>query len=547
MKYSNFYEFRLIFITSTALILSACGGGEGGDSANGGGVVPGINKDNSGEKDPIINSVVGSNSDVPENAGVYPSAWLYNQRLSSMYTLSDVGKCDEYDAYCRLVANKDAIFDIELDASIDSVILQITPADTKSWRVPTHDVSCDRDCWSDHVNDDSAVHLVSEKVIHKGKVLHRIKVPGKFNLPKYGWLLQLHGGGNANGVGFKKIYDHTSVIRQYFEGSAINIVLVPLSIGGVAPKTLPNIFQIASTVGARVPLPIGSVKVNDVLEMKNFNLLDSAQSYSNLLRNFSNQVGAKAGDTFWYGMFSSSVAKTMISGMGYQPGQSAIGWDAPEEWGRTMTHEIGHNLSLRHSPCGGVSGVDTSYPYPNGDISALVQATYRQPFDLSQGAEVTGETKDVMGYCEGTFFSDYSISKVWRYWQKAQPVKSALAQKSGQPALVFPKPEPISQSSAVYNIETVIKHWDTTQPIVGDSPPSMQGMVYVWEEGLSNAIQIRTLSNEMEPAVPGLPIEVQHNDNLWYSAIASRLSESDKIEIWTPGPGSPRAIKIPGL
>ncbi len=34
----------------------------------------------------------------------------------------------------------------------------------------------------------------------------------------------------------------------------------------------------------------------------------------------------------------------------------------------TIAHELGHNMSLYHAPCGGAGGPDSSYPYPDGSI-----------------------------------------------------------------------------------------------------------------------------------------------------------------------------------
>ncbi len=33
-----------------------------------------------------------------------------------------------------------------------------------------------------------------------------------------------------------------------------------------------------------------------------------------------------------------------------------------------VAHEVGHNLDLRHAPCGGAGGPDPTFPYPDGSI-----------------------------------------------------------------------------------------------------------------------------------------------------------------------------------
>ncbi len=76
-------------------------------------------------------------------------------------------------------------------------------------------------------------------------------------------------------------------------------------------------------------------------------------------------------------------------------------------WDTELAHEVGHNLNLRHAPCGGPSGVDPDYPYDNGSIgmwgwdsrdSSLVSPKHR---------------RDIMGYCyELGWLSDFYFEKV---------------------------------------------------------------------------------------------------------------------------------------
>ena len=75
----------------------------------------------------------------------------------------------------------------------------------------------------------------------------------------------------------------------------------------------------------------------------------------------------------------------------------------------TFAHELGHNLSLRHAPCGGAGGPDPDYPYPEAAIG-----TWGYDFGMTgqSGTLVNPmEFKDHMSYCGPDWTSDYYFAK----------------------------------------------------------------------------------------------------------------------------------------
>ena len=76
-------------------------------------------------------------------------------------------------------------------------------------------------------------------------------------------------------------------------------------------------------------------------------------------------------------------------------------------WDTELAHEVGHNLGLRHAPCGGALGTDESYPYPNGSTGVW-------GYDFRDSTLVSPENRrDIMGYCyEVGWLSDYYFEKV---------------------------------------------------------------------------------------------------------------------------------------
>ena len=71
----------------------------------------------------------------------------------------------------------------------------------------------------------------------------------------------------------------------------------------------------------------------------------------------------------------------------------------------TMTHELGHNLGLLHAPCGGATSADRSYPHNGGAIGAW-------GYDFANDRAVSAALyKDVMGYCDPQWISDYHFTR----------------------------------------------------------------------------------------------------------------------------------------
>ena len=106
---------------------------------------------------------------------------------------------------------------------------------------------------------------------------------------------------------------------------------------------------------------------------------------------------------YWYGAALSKNGS--VRGVARRNGWVSIG--KPE--GPELAHEVGHNLNLRHAPCGGALGTDPDFPYPNGSIGMW-------GYDFRDGSVLSPQhIRDVMGYCYrgGTaWLSDYYYEKV---------------------------------------------------------------------------------------------------------------------------------------
>jgi len=102
-------------------------------------------------------------------------------------------------------------------------------------------------------------------------------------------------------------------------------------------------------------------------------------------------------------------------GLGYIGRPVSVG--GPSD--KTLAHEVGHNLSLRHAPCGGAGSPDPNYPYEGGDIGVW---GYDFRGRVGLGTVVPpSDYKDVMGYCKPKWISDYHFTKALSFRESSEP------------------------------------------------------------------------------------------------------------------------------
>ena len=149
----------------------------------------------------------------------------------------------------------------------------------------------------------------------------------------------------------------------------------------------------------RTLLPVGSLAVT-----AHDPVLSTRNNANALLGETSAIRVMESGSGFYMGTMSGRLGGFAGGGLAQLGGRSSVA--IPR--GPTMAHELGHNLFLRHAPCGSADP-DPSYPYPDGSIGAW-------GYDFRNGGSlVPPSTPDVMSYCSPAWISDYSFSKALRY------------------------------------------------------------------------------------------------------------------------------------
>ena len=107
----------------------------------------------------------------------------------------------------------------------------------------------------------------------------------------------------------------------------------------------------------------------------------------------------EGGTDYYMGMMSGPVTGAGGLGAVGRP----VSFSVP--WSGTIAHELGHNMSLSHAPCGGAAGPDQAFPHSDG-------ATGAWGYDFRGGGRLMGpEEKDLMGYCGPRWISDFHFTK----------------------------------------------------------------------------------------------------------------------------------------
>ncbi|NUP04542.1 MAG: hypothetical protein HOW73_00595 [Polyangiaceae bacterium] len=143
-------------------------------------------------------------------------------------------------------------------------------------------------------------------------------------------------------------------------------------------------------------------------------------------------------DEYYYGLFEPSdsfnqyCVDSCVAGLGFigqasgEYSRSAIGLGyAGDVAAWTAVHEVGHNHGRPHSPCGNVEGADPAYPHAGGSIGTW-------GMDIFGHQMVSPDFKDMMGYCEPNWISDYVFEEILGFMQDTGGSANVVTPDSGE-------------------------------------------------------------------------------------------------------------------
>ncbi|MBX3204500.1 MAG: hypothetical protein KF764_05495 [Labilithrix sp.] len=127
-----------------------------------------------------------------------------------------------------------------------------------------------------------------------------------------------------------------------------------------------------------------------------------------------------ADDVYYYGLLAPSSSMNAFCQGGCVAGLSTVAREntpvlrasvgvgfVGQDAANTMAHEIGHAHGREHAPCGGASGVDPSFPYPQAQLGVWGYDI----FDKTLISPTRG--RDMMGYCPNEWVSDYTYNALF--------------------------------------------------------------------------------------------------------------------------------------
>ena len=255
-----------------------------------------------------------------------------------------------------------------------------------------------------HVVDIAAKSTAIPSEVEEGDLSKsaNAEIPGRFVAPDLEMVIEIDPDSTLDpGLGVpKRIPDTGRMPIRVEEMPVLDLTVIPF-LWSAAPDSA----VIAATQGMRDD-PDGHALLEDtriLLPVRELEVTahDPVASTSNDVWDLLEQTSAlralEGGEGHHMGMMSGPV--TGAGGVGIIGGRTSVSTLSPS----TVAHELGHNMSLLHAPCGGALGPDPLFPDPNGQIGAW-------GYDFRNGLLVPPHRPDLMGYCGPRWISGYHFT-----------------------------------------------------------------------------------------------------------------------------------------
>ena len=236
----------------------------------------------------------------------------------------------------------------------------------------------------------------------------------------------------------------TTISPVFAEVNSIDLTLVPLQLGEIVSH-VPESEEVEQHIKQIWPL----ATVN-ITRREPYRIIQPAQTNtsSSMLWELADLHEAENAQSYYYGYFEREMNSDGYAGMGYRPGLVAVG-QSTDNNGNILQHELGHNFSLPHAPCGNAGNPDVAFPYVGGDIGSYgISLSLDKLFRPNQN-------KDVMGYCSPKFVSDYNYENAQNFLEQNKS-KPYINLSSVHSAIEKPASDEVSSSKASWYIRGAI-------------------------------------------------------------------------------------------
>ncbi len=304
----------------------------------------------------------------------------------------------------------------------------------------------------------------------------------------------------------------TTVTPRVGAGTAVTLVAVPIQLGSVVGQIVPGT---GPYVNARVP--VSSVNVVERQPYVSRRVSAPPAQESGWSSVFSSVLGEMrdlhtleqaSDETYYYGFIPKRTFG--LAGLGQLGGIAAVGFDVPSRPAaviETMMHELGHNMSLRHAPCGGPGGPDAQYPYANATLGAGNRFIWF--YDAQRQVFVDPRPTnrhDIMSYCNGDTFSDYNYRKIQVYLNPGDRLEldpSAAAMRAAGPQ------ELLLVSGQVENGKVTL---NPLKSMYGVARPPKRGAYTLRLETAQGAVEVPFATDELDhlPEVQQFSFAIPH-------------------------------------
>lgn len=132
----------------------------------------------------------------------------------------------------------------------------------------------------------------------------------------------------------------------------------------------------------------------------------------------------ESGEGRYMGMMSGTV--TRGNGAANEDGTASSSVPVAD----VVAHELGHNFSLLHAPCGFAPGPDVAYPHRGGLIGAW-------GYDVETEALVAPQAPDLMSYCDPAWVSEYHFSNALRFRMWPDGIEASSAARPTRSLLIW--------------------------------------------------------------------------------------------------------------